>query len=330
MVAILEKTKHNTDFHQIVDFLEASHIRYALTISPAIYVSRIRQFWSTARIETTNKETKILAIVDGKPRTISESSLRRHLKLNDEERISSLPDIKLFENLSLMGYNILPNQSNIATAVVCLAMNRVYNFSKMIFDGMGEFSANPTEPHHTPSPQEHYSPQHDSLPPSNQTIISEPIPQASTETLTPRRYTRRAIRISQSNALSSAADEPASLSRDDRQGEAFPTVSSLDAGQDRENIDKTFTMPHESSSRVPSLGANAGTKINDQDLEIFDLKARVKSLEDKERRHAEPTQEDAPITRGIINIEEELGAEKSTELGSNDTEEMEKEFAREN
>nr|GEU60749.1 hypothetical protein [Tanacetum cinerariifolium] len=108
MVAILEKTEHNTDFHQIVDFLKASYIRYALTISPTIYVLQIRLFWSTARIETTDQETKIIAIVDGKPWTISESSLRRHLKLNDEERISSFPDAELFENLSLMDYNILP------------------------------------------------------------------------------------------------------------------------------------------------------------------------------------------------------------------------------
>nr|GFA16493.1 putative ribonuclease H-like domain-containing protein [Tanacetum cinerariifolium] len=110
MITILEKTEHNIDFHQIVDFLEASHVRYALTISPTVYVSHIRQFWSTARVETTNLETKILATVDGKPMTISESSLRRHLKLNDEEGIGSLPDIELFENLSLMGYNILLNQ----------------------------------------------------------------------------------------------------------------------------------------------------------------------------------------------------------------------------
>nr|GEV91352.1 hypothetical protein [Tanacetum cinerariifolium] len=79
---------HNVDFHQIVDFVEASHIR----------------------IETTNEGTKILATVDGKPRNISESSIRRNLKLNDEEGISSLPDAELFENLALMGYNIFPNQ----------------------------------------------------------------------------------------------------------------------------------------------------------------------------------------------------------------------------
>nr|GEY97477.1 integrase, catalytic region, zinc finger, CCHC-type, peptidase aspartic, catalytic [Tanacetum cinerariifolium] len=146
---------------------------------------------SHIRIKTTNQETNILPIVDGNPRTISESSLRRHLKLNYEEGISSLPNAEIFENFSLMGYNILPNQSNIATVVVCLATNRVYNFSKMIFDSMGEGSANPTEPHHTPSPQEHHSPLHDSPPPSHQTITSEPLPQAPTETLTPRRYWKR-------------------------------------------------------------------------------------------------------------------------------------------
>nr|GEW16978.1 hypothetical protein [Tanacetum cinerariifolium] len=221
MVAILEKTEQNIDFHQIVDFLEASHIR----------------------IETTNQETKILATVDGKPQTISESSHRRHLKLNDEEGISSLPDTELFGNLSLMG----PNQSNTATAVVCLATNK------------GESSANPTEPHHTPSPQEHHSPQHDSPPPSHQTIISEPHPQAPTETLTHRKYTKRAIRIAQSKALTPTADEHASFSRDDRQREASLTVSSLDAGQDRENIAKTSALPHESSSRVPSLGVDEGS-----------------------------------------------------------------------
>nr|GFC76039.1 hypothetical protein [Tanacetum cinerariifolium] len=229
--------------------------------------------------------------------------------------------------------------SNIATAVVCLATNRVYNFSKTFFDGMvrninskGEGSANQTEPHHIPSPQEHHSPLHDPLPLSHQPIISEPIPQAPTETPTLKRYTKRAIRIAQSKALSPAADEPASLPRDDRQGEAFPTVSSLDAGQVRENIAKTSALPHESSPRVTSLDADErsmqqriyelmelytslqrqqsqmAAKIKDQNLEISGLKAKVKSLEDKDRRRTEPTQEDAPVKGGIKDIGEEIGA----------------------
>nr|GEY76304.1 hypothetical protein [Tanacetum cinerariifolium] len=130
--------------------------------------------------------------------------------------------------------------------------------------------------------------------PSHPTTTSGPIPQAPTEPLTHRKYTRRAIQIAQSKALSPAVDEHASLLRDDRQREAFPTVSSLDAGQDRENIAKTSALPHESSLRVTSLDADEG----------------------------KPTQEDGLITGGIIEIGEELGADKSTELGSNDTEEM--------
>nr|GEY80395.1 hypothetical protein [Tanacetum cinerariifolium] len=110
MIAILEKYEHNTDFHQIVDFVEASNLRYALNFNPNVYVSHIRQFWSTARIETTDDGTKILATVDGKLRTISESSIKRNLNLRDEAGISSLQDAELFENLTLMGYNILPNQ----------------------------------------------------------------------------------------------------------------------------------------------------------------------------------------------------------------------------
>nr|GFA39902.1 hypothetical protein [Tanacetum cinerariifolium] len=38
---------------------------YALTFSPTVYVSHIRQFWSTTRIETTEEGTKILTTVDG-------------------------------------------------------------------------------------------------------------------------------------------------------------------------------------------------------------------------------------------------------------------------
>nr|GEV67699.1 hypothetical protein [Tanacetum cinerariifolium] len=159
-------------------------------------------------------------------------------------------------------------------------------------------------------------------------------------------YTRRAKRIAQSKALSPAADELASLLRDDRQREAFLIVSSLDAGQDRENIAKTSALPYESSLKVTSLNADESSmqyrihelmkpcttlqrkqsqmaaKIKDQDLEITTLKARVKSLKDKNRRSVEPTQEDAPITGGIMKIKEELGPDKSTELGSNDTKEM--------
>ncbi|GJR14979.1 putative ribonuclease H-like domain-containing protein [Tanacetum coccineum] len=124
----------NTNFHHIVDFLEASHLRYALTVRPTVNVSHIQQFWSTARVETVDGETKIIAKVNGRQRTVTESSIRRHLKLFDDEAPTIHP---------------------------------------------GQMSLH--------------------------------------------------------------------LNKDERHRDAFPTATSLDAGQDRENIAKTSAMPHEAS-----------------------------------------------------------------------------------
>nr|GEU64895.1 hypothetical protein [Tanacetum cinerariifolium] len=270
MIAILDKIEHNINFHQIVDFIKASHIRYALTINPTIYVSHIRQFWSTARIKTTNEETKILATVDA-------------LRVN---------------SLSFSGRTVPLFASMLVT--------------------QGEGSAIPIEPHHTPSSQEQHSSHHDTSSPSHPNITTEPILptpiETPTETLTLRQYSRRATRIAQSKALSPVADELAYLLRDDSQGEAFPTVSSLDVGQDRELMDLYIGLQRQQTQMA--------AKIKDQDLEISSLKARVKILEDKDRGREEPAQEDAPIKGESMEIREEVSVERSTEVGSNDTEEM--------
>ncbi|GKB51210.1 putative ribonuclease H-like domain-containing protein [Tanacetum coccineum] len=71
-------------FHQIVDFLNSTYIRYALTKNPIIYVSLIHQFWETAFASTSeNGEMEITATIDGRIKTITEASIRRHLKLED-------------------------------------------------------------------------------------------------------------------------------------------------------------------------------------------------------------------------------------------------------
>ncbi|GKE13146.1 hypothetical protein Tco_1416697 [Tanacetum coccineum] len=67
MVAYLKKPEGSKEFHKIVDFLNASHIRYALTKYPTIYVSLIKQFWETATARTLdNGEIELTAIIDGK------------------------------------------------------------------------------------------------------------------------------------------------------------------------------------------------------------------------------------------------------------------------
>ncbi|GKC53858.1 hypothetical protein Tco_1076603 [Tanacetum coccineum] len=69
MVAYLEKSDENAEFHEIVDFLSTCLINYALT-----------------------------AVV------ISESTVRNDLLFDDEDGITCLINDEIFENLALMGY----------------------------------------------------------------------------------------------------------------------------------------------------------------------------------------------------------------------------------
>ncbi|GJR97238.1 hypothetical protein Tco_0269412 [Tanacetum coccineum] len=171
MVAFLVKSTGSEGFHQVIDFLNQSHICYALTKKLDVYVSFINQFWRSAKATTDdNGEVQITATIDGHSMTITEASLRRHLKLDDHDGITSIPNSEIFEQLALMGYHtdsdkltfqkgafspqwrflihtILhclspkktawePFSSNIATAVICLATNRRFNLSRLIFEHM--------------------------------------------------------------------------------------------------------------------------------------------------------------------------------------------------
>ncbi|GKC99270.1 hypothetical protein Tco_1169545 [Tanacetum coccineum] len=135
--------------------------------------------------------------------------------------------------------------------------------------------------------------------------------------------------MSQSKALSPRADETAFPSWNVGHGEAFPTVTSLDAGQDRENIAKTSAMPLELSLRDTSISGNKGSmqlkfkelmeicttlqrqhslmveKIQSQDLEITQLKTRIKTLKDSEKRKEGVAKEDAP-NKGRIWIKRRI------------------------
>nr|GEU73698.1 hypothetical protein [Tanacetum cinerariifolium] len=85
MVACLERTDGNAEFHQIVDFLTSNTIHYALTISPTIYASYIEQFWGTAKSKIVNDVQQRLAKIDGKTVVISDASVRNDLHFNDED-----------------------------------------------------------------------------------------------------------------------------------------------------------------------------------------------------------------------------------------------------
>ncbi|GJS27788.1 putative ribonuclease H-like domain-containing protein [Tanacetum coccineum] len=69
-------------FHQIIDFLNRSHICYALTKKPEVCVSFIKQFWRSAEASTDdNREVKINATIDGHSLSITEGSYYETSKL---------------------------------------------------------------------------------------------------------------------------------------------------------------------------------------------------------------------------------------------------------
>ncbi|GJR57776.1 uncharacterized mitochondrial protein-like protein [Tanacetum coccineum] len=81
----------------------------------------------------------ITAIIDGKVKVVSKAYIRRHLKLEDSDGISTLSTIEIFKQLALMSSKKTAWEqfsSNIATAIICLATNKTFNFSKLIFEAM--------------------------------------------------------------------------------------------------------------------------------------------------------------------------------------------------
>ncbi|GJW10907.1 hypothetical protein Tco_1576734 [Tanacetum coccineum] len=104
VVAFLEKPEESDGFAEIIDFLKASSVSYALTIQ---------------------------ALVDKKRVIVTESSIRRDLHLDDAEGTDCLPTATIFEELARMGFS-----SSMASLIICLATNQKFNLSKYIFDAM--------------------------------------------------------------------------------------------------------------------------------------------------------------------------------------------------
>ncbi|GJU77967.1 hypothetical protein Tco_1275037 [Tanacetum coccineum] len=104
MVAYLEKTDKNAEFHEIIDFLTRSSIHHALTVSPVVSTTFVEQFWTSTKSKIINNVRHITAKVAGKPVSISEASIRSNLLFDDADGIDSLPNQTIFDDIQLMGY----------------------------------------------------------------------------------------------------------------------------------------------------------------------------------------------------------------------------------
>ncbi|GJU03782.1 hypothetical protein Tco_1114120 [Tanacetum coccineum] len=90
-------------FAEIIDFLKASCVHYALTVNLIIYTSCIEQFWATAKVQTVNGVRQLQALVDKKRVILTESSIRSDLYLDDAESIDCLPTATICEELARIG-----------------------------------------------------------------------------------------------------------------------------------------------------------------------------------------------------------------------------------
>ncbi|GJU82506.1 hypothetical protein Tco_1284871 [Tanacetum coccineum] len=152
-VGYLQKPKGSDDYHQILDFLGASHIRYTLTINPIIFDSLVKQFWSTAILRSHELgPPAILATIDATPYTITEESVRGQLQLADDGGIDDLPIADIYSGMDNLGYVTEGNSksgswdqfgSPIAVALICLSDRRKFNWSSYIFKGMLNFMGQP-------------------------------------------------------------------------------------------------------------------------------------------------------------------------------------------
>ncbi|GKE61684.1 hypothetical protein Tco_1512051 [Tanacetum coccineum] len=85
LVVFLEKPTESEGFEEIVDFLNANPIKYALTVNPTVYCTCIKRFWDTVKAKMVNGEVQLQALVDKKKVIITESTIRRDLQLEDAE-----------------------------------------------------------------------------------------------------------------------------------------------------------------------------------------------------------------------------------------------------
>nr|GEY29357.1 hypothetical protein [Tanacetum cinerariifolium] len=227
-------------------------------------------------------EVQITTTIDGKVKLVSEASIRRHLKLEDSDGISTFPNTKIFEQLALMGFIqiflnkhkrlLVPyNKTYIAPTLTQKLFSNMRMASKgytgvdiLLFQTMlvqGPIGSTiPVESHHTPS----------GTPTTSQPLLSSPS----------RILARQETKVPRPNSLThtNVTDEAASIGIDVRHRGDATTVSSLYAGQGSGNINKTSSMPHDSPlPRVHTLRSDEG-RMQHNELMDFITKLTDKVL----------------------------------------------------
>ncbi|GJQ95418.1 hypothetical protein Tco_0006557 [Tanacetum coccineum] len=114
-------------------------LQFANTHNLVVFLSKPAESEGFKQIvKTVNGEVQLQALVDGKKIIIAKASVRRDLQLNDKEGTDCLPNATIFEELTRIAKTTAWNEfsSTMASAIICLATNQKFNFSKYMFESM--------------------------------------------------------------------------------------------------------------------------------------------------------------------------------------------------
>nr|GEW10475.1 reverse transcriptase domain-containing protein [Tanacetum cinerariifolium] len=114
---------------RLFDDLEVTAVKLTLLVNKLLLSGKVKIAQRNSLSgKIINGEGQLQALVDGKKILITESTVIRDLQLKDAEGVDCLPNAVIFEQLTLMG--------TMASAIICLATNQKFNFSKYIFESM--------------------------------------------------------------------------------------------------------------------------------------------------------------------------------------------------
>nr|GEU69016.1 hypothetical protein [Tanacetum cinerariifolium] len=214
-------------------------------------------------------EAQLHAKVDGKKVAIFEASIRRDLQFRDEGGVDSLPNKVIFKQLTLMGAKTTAwnkFSSTMASAVICLATNQKFNFSKYIFDSMVKHLA------------------------SGKKFL-----------MYPRKTKRKDTQVPQlSMPTESNTYEVVNEEMSDSLERVTTTATSLDAKQDRGNINKTQSK--ETLNEASSIGTSSARVESSKEKGLGEEDAS------KQRRIIDDLDADNDIT--LVNDQEMFDADK--------------------
>ncbi|GJY22354.1 hypothetical protein Tco_0394920 [Tanacetum coccineum] len=133
VVVFLEKPVESDGFAEIVDFLKASYVHYALTVNPIIYTSCIKQFWATAKVQIINGVHQLQALVDREEgyRYRAFGEIFTWMMQKWKYFIHTITQCLSAKSTAWNEFSC-----SMASLIICLATNQKFNLSKYIFDAM--------------------------------------------------------------------------------------------------------------------------------------------------------------------------------------------------